>query len=215
MVALRTKTTIAFLIGALTGLALYHVGVTLGGKTLVDDAEIDQQREEMALLRNENQELTDELFRPRGPGAEILVSETLPYDADADADEAVRTARAAAISEGKFLMVTFGANWCLDCRTLYYRLNNEPVASYANKYFRFVHVDVGKFNRNREVAEALGVSLTRGIPVAVFFDPEGQAIGTTNDGQLEPARHYSSKQILKFVRDIAEHSRILAPDSVD
>jgi hypothetical protein len=27
-----------------------------------------------------------------------------------------------------------------------------------------------------------------GIPVAVFFDPEGVVIGTTNEGQLEPAR---------------------------
>jgi hypothetical protein len=57
--------------------------------------------------------------------------------------------------------------------------------------------------------------LSRGIPVAIFFDPEGEVIGTTNEGQLEPSRHYSSKQILKFVRDIAEHSRVSAPDSVD
>jgi len=57
--------------------------------------------------------------------------------------------------------------------------------------------------------------LSRGIPVAIFFDPAGEVIGTTNDGQLEPARYYSSKQILKFVRDIVEHSRVLAPDSVD
>ena len=58
------------------------------------------------------------------------------------------------------------------------------------------------------------MSLTRGIPFAIFFDLQGQLIGTTNEGQLEPARRYSSKQILKFVRDIAERSRILAPDAV-
>lgn len=212
---LRIKTIISFLAGALIGLVFYHGVVFFGGKSLVDREVFEQQAEELALLEQENQELTDELFRPRGPSTEVLVSEALPYDADADAQEAVSVAKAAATAEGKFLMVTFGANWCLDCRTLYYRLNSEPVAIYANEFFRFVHVDVGKFNRNRDVAESLGVSLTRGIPVAVFFDPEGQQIGTTNDGQLEPARHYSSKQILKFVRDVAEHSRILAPDSVD
>lgn len=211
----RKKITTAFLAGALMGLVIYHGSIVFGGKILIDGEFIERQREQMALLEQENQELTDELFRPRGPGTEVLVSEALPYDADADAQEAVNAAKAAAAAEGKFLMVTFGANWCLDCRTLYYRLNSEPVASYANEFFRFVHVDVGKFNRNREVAEALGVSLKRGIPVAVFFGPDGRQIGTTNDGQLEPARHYSSKQILKFVRDIAEHSRILAPDSVD
>ena len=49
-------------------------------------------------------------------------------------------------------------------------------------------------------------------PRAMFWGMKGQVIGTTNEGQLEPARRYSSKQILKFVRDIAEKSRIGAPD---
>ena len=60
----------------------------------------------------------------------------------------------------------------------------------------------------------LGVSLRKGIPVAIIFDTDGKVIGTTNEGQLEPARRYSSRQILKFVRDVAERSRILAPDAV-
>ena len=116
---------------------------------------------------------------------------------------------------GKFLMVTFGANWCVDCRTLYYHLKSEDVKAFTDDKIHFVTVDVGKFNRNRDVARELGVDLTRGIPVAVFFDPEGGEIGNTNDGQLEPARFYSSKQILKFVRDIVERSLIAAPDSVN
>jgi len=35
-----------------------------------------------------------------------------------------------------------------------------------------------------------------------------------HNGELVPARRYSSKQILKFARDVAERSRIAAPDSV-
>ena len=77
-----------------------------------------------------------------------------------------------------------------------------------------MNVDVGKFNQNADLAKELGVTLFRGIPVAIFFDPEGQVIGTTNEGQLEPARRYTSKQILRFVRDIAERSQITTPDSV-
>lgn len=77
-----------------------------------------------------------------------------------------------------------------------------------------MNVDVGKFNQNADLAKELGVTLSRGIPVAIFFDPEGQVIGTTNEGQLEPARRYTSKQILRFVRDIAERSQITTPDSV-
>ena len=112
-------------------------------------------------------------------------------------------------------MVTFGANWCMDCLTLHHHLNNEPVAGYTRDLFQFVFVDVGKLNLNRDVAESLGVSLSRGIPVAVFFDRDGELIGTTNEGQLETARFYSSEQILRFVRNIAERNRIQAPDSVN
>ena len=106
------------------------------------------------------------------------------------------------------------ANWCMDCRTLHHNLKTDEVRAYTEDLFHFANVDVGKFNRNREVATELGIDLQRGIPVAIFFDPEGNKIGTTNDGQLEPARYYTSKQILKFVRDIAEKSVIAAPDSV-
>lgn len=211
---LRT-TIIAFLTGLVAGLVVYHGALSVGGRTLVDSEFFNEQQARLEALQEENVELTDELFGPRGQEFLTLSQQELPYDGEADAASMVSTARMAARTERKYLMVTFGANWCLDCRTLHHHLNSEPVADYVRDLFRFVNVDVGKFNQNRDVAESLGVSLTRGIPVAVFFDPEGELIGNTNDGQLEPSRRYSSKQILKFVRDIAERDRILAPDSVE
>ena len=101
-------------------------------------------------------------------------------------------------------MVTFGANWCPDCRNLHRHLKSNVVRSYTADRFLFVNVDVGKLNQNRDLAQELGVSLSRGIPVAIFFDVTGRVIGVTNNGELEPARHYTSPQILKFVRDVAE-----------
>ncbi len=141
--------------------------------------------------------------------------ENPPYDENANARLDVTEARTRALKENKFLMVTFGANWCLDCRNLHMMLKSKDIQDYAGDLFLFANVDVGKFNQNADIAAELGVSLTRGIPVAIIFDRDGQVIGTTNEGQLEPARRYTSKQILKFVRDVAEHSRILAPDSVE
>ena len=209
------KTGFALLMGLILGLAVYHGALILGGLTPVRHELLEEQQARLDLLQEENLELTEELFRPRSQGGIALNQDEPPYDARADADSIVSNARMEARAESKFLMVTFGANWCMDCRTLHHHLNNEPVAGYTRERFLFVNVDVGKFNQNRDVAESLGVSLSRGIPVAIFFDPAGEVIGTTNDGQLEPARYYSSKQILKFVRDIVEHSRVLAPDSVD
>ena len=208
-------TGFAFLAGLILGLSVYHAGLLLTGQAPVAREHLDEQRAQLELLQQENLELTEELFQPRVQGGFAFSQDEAPYDGRADATLVISEARAQAQVERKFLMVTFGADWCIDCRTLHHHLNSEPVAGYTRDLFRFVFVDVGKFNQNRDVAESLGVSLSRGIPVAIFFDSDGELIGTTNEGQLEAARKYSSKQILKFVRDIAERDRILAPDSVN
>ena len=209
----KYRAGLSFVGGAVATLILLGMALRLGGYAVVDRGEFDEQRREIAALQAENQELVDDLFRFQGADA-IFSSAELPYQHDVDAREAVAAGQTEAQASGRFLMVTFGANWCLDCRTLHHRLQDDEVAAYTRDRFVFVNVDVGKFNRNRDVAEELGVDLSRGIPVGIFFDPEGRVIGTTNDGELEPARFYTSKQILKFVRDIVDKALIAPPDSV-
>lgn len=215
--SLSGKRTIltAFTAGLIAGALLWQAALMLGGFALVDQEALTQQKMDLAELRLENDELFDELFSPEMSAQYFQLHGELPYDERADAREVVETSRTQAIEERKYLMVTFGANWCLDCRTLSKNLADDVVTAYTNSVFNFLNVDVGKFNRNRDVAADQGVSLQRGIPVAIFFAPDGEVIGTTNDGQLEPARRYTSRQILKFVRDIAERSLILAPDAIE
>lgn len=203
-----------FVGGSLAGIAICLLVLRLGGLAIVSRADLDEQAQLLADLRQENAELADDLFNYRGPDS-VFDPDDLPYDASSDAQALVAAARQRAAREDKFLMITFGANWCVDCRTLYHNLKTDEVRAFTDGVFDFAHVDIGNFNRNRAVAEELGVDLSRGIPVAIFFDRSGNKIGTTNDGQLEPARFYTSKQILKFVRDVAERSLITAPDSVE
>lgn len=210
----QTK-VISFVAGLVVGIAAYHAALIVGGKTTVNEAYLLEQEARLLELEEENAELTNELFSPRVAGGIVLSDADAPYDETADASALIRDARELAQAEDKFLMVTFGANWCLDCRALHHHLTTEPVVDYTRDLFHFVNVDVGKLNQNRDAAARLGVSLARGIPVAIVFDPDGNPLGTTNDGQLEPARYYSSKQILKFVRDIAERRLIVAPDAID
>ncbi len=209
----KYRAELFFVGGIFVGVVVSLGILRLSGLALISQQDLDEQLQEIAELRAENQELLDDLFNYQGPNA-VFDPDDLPYDPDADARAAVAEGRKSAVENGKFLMVTFGANWCLDCRTLHHHLKSDDVQAFAGDLFQFVNVDVGKFNNNRDLATELGVDLTRGIPVAVFFDPDGSVIGTTNDGELEPARYYTSKQILKFARDIVEKSLISAPDSV-
>jgi len=208
------KTSVKIAVGAVLGVAIYHAVLTISGRHIVSHAQLELQAERIAELEAENQELTDELFSPQELSLPPLDTTQGPYSSVADASDDIVVARADAKDRGHFLMVTFGANWCYDCRNLHRMLETDEVSEYTDDLFDFVFVDVGKMNQNRQVAERLGVDLNRGIPVAVFYAPDGRLIGTTNDGQLESARYYSSKQILKFVRDVAERSRIAAPDAI-
>lgn len=211
----RKYTVTVFAAGLLGGFLAFKGLLSVSDHVVVPQADLARDSARLEQLDRENRELQQHLNR-----AEVIQlidreKANLPYSESADAVLEVSEARERAHREGRILMVTFGANWCLDCRNLHRQLKSEEVRTYTDSLFDFVNVNVGKFNQNRDVAEDLGVELSRGIPVAIFFDPSGQVIGTTNQGQLEPARHYSSKQILKFVRDVAERSRISAPDSVD
>ena len=209
------KVSVAIFIGAVIGAAVYHAALTMAGRQVISDAELESHAERITELEAENQELTDELFSPQEPTLPPLDTTQGPYSGADDASDEIVIARADARDQRRFLMVTFGANWCYDCRNLHRQLETEEVRAYTDGLFNFVFVDVGKLNQNRDVAASLGVSLTRGIPVAIIFDRDGSLLGSTNDGELEPARYYTSQQILKFVRDIAERQRVIAPDSVE
>jgi thioredoxin 1 len=136
----------------------------------------------------------------------------LPYSATADARRDIADAKARAAANGKMVMVTFGANWCPDCLTLHKDLEDPVTREYANAKFEMVNVDVGEFDKNAAVARELGVAPVNGIPLAVFFSSDGRPICDTRRGELQPSRHYTSSEILDFLKEVADHRRVVNPD---
>jgi thioredoxin-related protein len=134
-----------------------------------------------------------------------------PYPPPANAAADLRSARERARRSGKLLMVVFGGNWCPDCRALHDRLHESPVREYVERRFEIVNVNIGNEDANLEIAKGLGVSLKKGVPAAAFFTPDGKPIGITNQGELEPARQYDARQVLAFLRRVAEQRRIEKP----
>jgi thiol-disulfide isomerase/thioredoxin len=136
----------------------------------------------------------------------------LPYDPHADARADIAAGKARAEATGKLLMVTFGANWCPDCLTLHKNLEDPLTRDYAHSMFEIVNVDVGEFGQNADVADELGVPDVNAIPLAVFFSADGRPICDTSHGELKPSRHYTSREILDFLREVAEYRRVVSPD---
>jgi thiol:disulfide interchange protein len=133
-----------------------------------------------------------------------------PYRA-VDARAALLDGKARAAASGKMLMVTFGANWCPDCVTLHQNLFANETRAYAEKHFELVEIDVGDAKKTAAVQRDLGIAVNA-IPLAVFYSPTGEIIGDTFAGELKPSRHFSSREIRDFLREVVDYHRIVSPD---
>jgi thiol:disulfide interchange protein len=135
----------------------------------------------------------------------------LPYKSDVDARMAVEAGKARAAESGKMLMVTFGANWCPDCLTLQKNLRDPETHAYAERNFEMVNIDVGDSVKSARVERDLDMAVTT-IPLAMFYASDGKPICDTQRGELKPSRHYSSREILGFLREVVDYRRAVSPD---
>jgi thioredoxin 1 len=135
----------------------------------------------------------------------------LPYQSDVDPRTAIELGKARAADSGKMLMVTFGANWCPDCLTLHKNLRDPVTRDYAERRFEMVHIDVGDSAKTARVQHDLGIPVS-GIPLAVFYSADGRPICDTLAGELVPSRHFTSREILDFLREVADFRRVVSPD---
>jgi len=125
----------------------------------------------------------------------------LPYDPSADAHAALEHGIAQARSDGKYLLVVFGANWCEDCRALDKAMHGTS-APLIESRFVVVKIDVGNFNRNLDLAQRYGNPIGKGIPAAVVVAPADQVLYSTRGGELADARRMGEKGIYQFLSGV-------------
>jgi protein disulfide-isomerase len=123
------------------------------------------------------------------------------YDEKADASRQIAAALAAAAPPGKpvrNIVLVFGANWCPDCHALDDNMHKPELASLIEKHFVVVKIDVGRMNKNLDVARQYGVPIRRGIPALAVLDPKGKVLYAMDQGQFADARHMSFESIEAF-----------------
>ena len=106
-----------------------------------------------------------------------------PYDAEADARADIAAASARARKSGKRLLIDFGANWCVDCRVFASVVELPEMRAWVARHFELVTVDVGRFNRNLDLAARYGVSLDA-VPAIFVIDPHQESIAISEARKL-------------------------------
>ena len=129
---------------------------------------------------------------------------TGPYDETADAKAQIQAALADGAKARVPVLVVFGANWCGDCKVLDLAFKEGAAAPLMAKDFRVVKVNVGKFDRNLDVAQAYGVPLKSGIPAVAVLGAQGQVVYATKAGELADARNMGDKAIHEFFARVSK-----------
>ncbi len=135
---------------------------------------------------------------PRTAAVKLQAPLPLPYDEAGDAHAAVAAAIARAKTSGKHLLIDFGGSWCPDCRAFSGVLELPDVAPAIKRDFEFVAVDVGRFNKNLDIAAAYGVTI-KAAPTVVILDPAGKFVNAGNPTALSNARAMTPQAIVDTV----------------
>jgi thioredoxin 1 len=122
------------------------------------------------------------------------------YDESADAKEQI----AAAIREAsrrrpaRNVVLVFGGNWCTDCRVLNAQMHEGDLAALLAKNFVVVKIDIGRMDKNLDVAAKYGVPVKNGVPALAVLNSRGKLLYAQDQGQFADARHMSPESIKAF-----------------
>ena len=132
----------------------------------------------------------------------LLLAQGEPvYDESADAGREIKAALARASEKGKSprnVVLIFGANWCKDCRALDAHMHTPELAAMMDKNFVVVKVDVGRMDKNVELAGEYGVPVANGIPAIAVLDSRGKLLYAQDQGQFADARHMTYESFKTF-----------------
>ncbi|HUQ50185.1 MAG TPA: thioredoxin family protein [Terriglobales bacterium] len=121
------------------------------------------------------------------------------YPANADAKADIKAALAQAAKEKKNVLLDFGAMWCIDCHVLDKAFEEPGTKQLWDSNYVLVHIDVGRMDKNVDVAKKYGVVLTKGIPALAVVTPKGKVLVSHKAGEFQAARRMTMADVTAFL----------------
>ncbi|HEX4310084.1 MAG TPA: thioredoxin family protein [Acidobacteriaceae bacterium] len=121
------------------------------------------------------------------------------YNENADSKAEIRDALATAAREHKRVILDFGGNWCGDCQVLDIYFHRAPNDQLLNANYVLVDIDIGRMDKNVDVAEKYDIPLRRGVPALAVIDAHGRLLYSQKDGEFEKMRSMDPGSVTRFL----------------
>jgi thioredoxin 1 len=118
-----------------------------------------------------------------------------PSQAKADLSAALRTAA----QTHKRVLLDFGGNWCGDCQVLDIYFHNPRNLPVLESNFVLVHINVGHFDINQDVASHYRVPLDKGVPAVAVLSDQGKLLYSQRGGEFAPMRRMDPSAVTSFL----------------
>jgi hypothetical protein len=128
-----------------------------------------------------------------------LTTDKVIYPPDLDAHAEIADALQRAAATNRRVILVFGGNWCFDCHVLDQAFHSPEIGPTLDRGFIVVHVDVGHFDKNLDVAEKYAVPITKGVPALAVLDSTGKLLVSQQGGEFQDARSMAPEDILAFL----------------
>lgn len=126
------------------------------------------------------------------------------YDEDADAKAEIAKAVAKAEEGNKRVLIVFGGNWCGWCVKLHDLFTNDRDISKILRYeYEVVRVDVGRFDKNLDVAEGYEAKIKSGVPYLTVLGGDGKVLTHRETGSLEKGELHDPALVKAFLEEWA------------
>jgi thiol:disulfide interchange protein len=121
------------------------------------------------------------------------------YDSTSNPKVDIAAALKQAKAQRKRVILDFGGDWCGDCQVLDIYMHQSPNAELLNKHFVVVHVDIGRMDRNVDIAEKYKVPISKGVPALAVLDANGKLLYSQENKEFENMRNMKSSDVTDFL----------------
>ncbi|HEV2340465.1 MAG TPA: thioredoxin family protein [Candidatus Acidoferrales bacterium] len=121
------------------------------------------------------------------------------YPNAAEARTDIAAAVAAAARDHKRVLLDFGGNWCSDCHILDATFHYPEVARLLAPSYEVVHINIGEYDKNLDLADKYQIPLKRGVPELAVLDAKGDLLVSQKNADFENTSKIGLQDVEAFL----------------